>query len=130
MQTPCERSYCPIAVTLDLLGDRWTLLVLRDLFMGKKRFAEFLGSPEGISTNILSERLRRLEKHGLVERREYQQTPSRYEYRLTERGAGTLPILQAAAHWAGRHFGGLWTPPAGFFQLTPEAWLAHRAAQS
>jgi len=62
-----RRSVCPIATTLDLLGDKWTLLVVRDLlFVGKRRFGEFLESPEGIPTNILTDRLRRLEEHGVV----------------------------------------------------------------
>ena len=66
---PEQRSACPIANALDLLGDRWTLLVIRDLmFLGNRRFGEMLASPEGIPTNILTDRLRRLEERGLVEK--------------------------------------------------------------
>ncbi|MCA9796705.1 MAG: helix-turn-helix transcriptional regulator [Candidatus Eremiobacteraeota bacterium] len=123
-----ERSACPAAATLDILGDRWTILVLRDLFVGKKRFAEFLASPEEISTNILAARLKRLEGLGLVEREPYQDKPVRYQYRLTVKGADTLPILQAVARWGNQHLEGTWQPPAGFYDLTPESWL--RAQQS
>ena len=77
------RSRCPIAGALDILGDAWTLLVLRDLlFYDRHRFADFLASGEGISTNVLAARLKRLETCGLVERRRYQERPDRYEYHL------------------------------------------------
>lgn len=120
---PFERSPCPAAATLDILGDRWTILVLRDLFIGKRRFAEFLTSPEEISTNILAARLKRLEGLGLVQRERYQDKPVRYQYRLTAKGADTLPILQAVARWGNKHLQGTWQPPAGFYDLTPESWL-------
>src|SRR5271168_4961621 len=74
------RSPCPVACSLDLFGDRWTLLVIRDLFWGKTRFGEFEASPEGIPTNILAERLQRLEAAGLVGRKAYQSNPPRYAY--------------------------------------------------
>ncbi len=61
-----RRSACPMACTLDIVGDRWTLLVIRDLLTGKKRYSDFLASPEKIPTNILADRLRRLEREGLV----------------------------------------------------------------
>jgi DNA-binding HxlR family transcriptional regulator len=109
------RSPCPIAGALDLLGDRWTLLVIRDLlFYGKRRFAEFLASPEGISTNILAERLERLERCGLVERRRYLERPPREEYLLTPRGHELLPVLRALIRWGKRHVPGVaQRPPAG-----------------
>ena len=66
MTVPARRSLCPVACSLDILGDRWTLLVIRDLFAGKSRFGEFLASPEHIPTNILAERLKRLERAGLA----------------------------------------------------------------
>src|SRR5918912_1391089 len=79
-----RRSDCPIACSLDLIGDRWTLLVIRDLMRGKARFGDFLGSSEGIPTNILTERLKRLEDAGLVTRVPYREHPPRFEYRLTD----------------------------------------------
>ncbi|MEW6284571.1 MAG: helix-turn-helix domain-containing protein [Candidatus Eremiobacterota bacterium] len=119
-----ERSPCPVAAGLDLLGDRWTLVVLRDLFRGLSRFGDFLESPEGISTNILAERLKRLECAGLIERRRYQERPPRDEYALTRRGAETLPILQALARWANRHLEGTWLPPGEFFEWTPDRFAS------
>lgn len=116
------RSACPVAVGLEVLGDRWTLLVLRDLFMGKSRFGDFLESPEGIPTNTLADRLKRLEDVGMVERQPYQERPVRYRYRLTERGSDTLPILQALVRWTRKHNPGTWSPPAGFDEMTPEEW--------
>jgi DNA-binding HxlR family transcriptional regulator len=93
------RSDCPVACTLDLIGDRWTLLIIRDLFHQKHRFSQFLESGEGIKTNILAERLKRLEAAGLVERTRYQERPPRYEYHLTEAGRSLSPVLKAMYSW-------------------------------
>jgi DNA-binding HxlR family transcriptional regulator len=93
------RSNCPIACTLDLIGDRWTLLVLRDLFLGKTRYDEFLASPEKIATNILADRLRRLETLGMLQKQPYGSHRKRMEYRLTGRGRSLLPVLQAIVSW-------------------------------
>ena len=106
-----KRTACPIATTLDYLGDKWTLLVMRDLFFGKEKFCEFLDSPEGIPTNILTDRLKRLAEAGLVERTPYQDHPVRYAYRLTERGQSFLPVLQEICRWANREFPETKTPP-------------------
>jgi DNA-binding HxlR family transcriptional regulator len=109
------RSRCPIAGALDLLGDRWTLLVVRDLvFYGKTRFADFLASPEGISTNILADRLDRLERRGLVERRRYQEHPPRDEYHPTARCRALRPVMRALIRWGQRHVPGTAQhPPRG-----------------
>ena len=101
-----RRSLCPVACSLDVIGDRWTLLVIRDLFAGKHRYGEFLSSPEGIPTNILAERLKRLESAGLVASAPYSEHPPRYEYDLTERGRGLLPVLDAMANWGLEQFPG------------------------
>ena len=108
------RSRCPIAGALDILGDAWTLLVLRDLlFYDKHRFADFLASPEGISTNILAERLKRLERCGLVERRRYQERPPRDEYHVTPRGHDLIPVMRELIKWGKRHVPGVaQKPPA------------------
>jgi DNA-binding HxlR family transcriptional regulator len=107
-----RRSGCPISSTLDLLGDKWTLLVVRDLlFLRKRRFGELLESPEGIPTNILSDRLRRLEEHGVVEKSLYSSRPQRYEYRLTAMGAELFHVLRAMAEWGLRHLPATWAPP-------------------
>jgi DNA-binding HxlR family transcriptional regulator len=115
------RSRCPIAGALDLLGDRWTLLVVRDLlFYRKARFAEFLASPEGISTNILAERLVRLERGGLVEKRRYQERPPRNEYHATPRARELVPALRALIRWGKRHVPGVaQQPPPGVHRTLP-----------
>jgi DNA-binding HxlR family transcriptional regulator len=95
-----RRSPCPIACTLDLLGDRWTLLIIRDMmFLGKQRFEEFLESPEGISTNILASRLKFLEERGLVAKQPYSNHSRRMNYQLTEQGKSLRPVLKAIAVW-------------------------------
>src|ERR671916_2191665 len=78
--TGTRRSACPVACALDVVGDRWTLLVIRDLLAGKSRYGDFLASPEKIPTNILADRLKRLEREGLVSRLPYSVRPPRYEY--------------------------------------------------
>jgi DNA-binding HxlR family transcriptional regulator len=114
------RSPCPIAGALDLLGDTWTLLVLRDLLLfNKHRFAEFLDSPERISTNILAERLKRLERYGLVERKRYQQRPPRDEYYLTVRGHDLLPVLRELIRWGQRHVRGTAQRHPGGLRIAP-----------
>src|SRR5262245_38278545 len=117
------RSRCPIAGALDLVGDRWTLLVVRDLLLyDKRRFADFLASPEGIATNILADRLERLERCGLVERRRYQERPQREEYHPTARGRDLIPVLRELIRWAQRHVPGVAKrPPAG---VSPRALRA------
>lgn len=110
-----QRSRCPIASALDLLGDRWTLVVVRDLLLlGKHRFSELLRSGEAISTNILSDRLERLEAAGLVERRRYQERPPRDEYHLTPSGRDLLPVLRELIRWGNRHIPGTYQPPDGW----------------
>lgn len=115
-----RRSACPVASALDLLGDRWTLVIVRDLTVGKARFAEFLASPEGIPTNILSDRLKQLEAAGLVRRISYSKRPPRFEYRLTDSGASLLPVLQTMARWANENLAGTWTAPTNWLDMRPE----------
>ncbi|MEH6629333.1 MAG: helix-turn-helix domain-containing protein [Halopseudomonas aestusnigri] len=94
------RSTCPISQTLDILGDRWTLLVIRDLMLvGKSQYSEFLNSPEKISTNILAERLRRLEAADIIEKHAYQSNPPRYEYKLTAKGNDLRPLIREITKW-------------------------------
>lgn len=98
MPSPDRRSPCPVACALDLLGDRWTLLVIRDLFLGRSRFKDFTASPEGIPTNILTDRLERLVNQGVVNK-----VPvpggKRYAYKLTEKGRALGPVLIALKDW-------------------------------
>ena len=94
-----RRSPCPVACTLDLLGDRWTLLVIRDLFLGRTRFKDFEASPEGIPTNILSERLERLVGAGVVEQVPVEEGARRFGYQLTTKGKALGPVLVAMRDW-------------------------------
>jgi len=93
------RSTCPITNALDIMGDKWTLLVIRDLFLGKHLYKEMMQSPEGIASNILANRLQRLEKAQFISKKAYQLTPIRYEYHLTQKGQDIQPILQAIVKW-------------------------------
>lgn len=122
-----QRSKCPIATSLDIFGDRWTLVLVRDLAMGKgkARFGNFLKAPERIPTNVLTERLVRLEEHGLVSKRAYQSNPTRYEYALTRKGAELVPVLQAICVWANEHMPDTWKTPERFLALKPEDILAY-----
>lgn len=104
------RSSCPIAGSLDVLGDRWSLLVVRDLFSGKQRFGDFANAGEGIPTNILADRLARLEDSGIIESRPYQKNPVRYAYSLTAKGRELKPVLAALAMWSHRHVPGVKIP--------------------
>jgi DNA-binding HxlR family transcriptional regulator len=89
------RSDCPISAVLDIFGDKWTLLVVRDIVINKRhKYDEFAAMDEGISTNILADRLKRLLEHGILEKRPYQQRPTRYEYHLTPKGEDLIPIIQ------------------------------------
>jgi DNA-binding HxlR family transcriptional regulator len=101
-----RRSPCPVACTLDVLGDRWTLLVIRDLMLGKRYFDEFRDSPEGIATNILSARLARLCEFKLARRLEDQQDKRRVGYELTPAGWALKPLLLEAVKWGMQHIRG------------------------
>ena len=99
-----RRSDCAVACTLDILGDRWSLLIVRDLYFAEQlRYAELAGSAEGIPTNTLADRLRRLEDAGIIERRRYSEHPPRHTYRLTDRGRALGPVLRAVADWGKQH---------------------------
>ena len=104
--TQCTRSVCPIACSLDIVADKWTLLVVRDLFAGKKTYKEFQESPEKIPTNILADRLKRLIAHEVVLKKPYQQNPVRYEYILTEKGRDLGLVLKAMVQWGEKHIPG------------------------
>lgn len=100
------RSICPITNTLDILGDKWTLILIRDLFLGKHIYGEFLASPEGIPTNILAERLKRLLENGIIVKEAYQERPVRYAYSLTNKGQELAPIVNEMANWGLKHIPG------------------------
>lgn len=117
---PEFRSQCPVASALDIVGDKWTLVVLRTIFAGRYRYGDLADMPEAISSNILAERLERLEGYGLITKSPYQQNPVRYEYRLTRRGADLLPVLQELATWALRYIPERWSAPRWFSEGKPE----------
>lgn len=107
-----RRSQCPIACTLDLLGDKWTLLVLRDIVIFKKsRFEQFLESPEKIATNILTDRLHKLEKAGLISKAPYGNHRLRMAYTATEKGISTTPMLNEIVKWGLKNIEGCGTMP-------------------
>jgi DNA-binding HxlR family transcriptional regulator len=94
---PGDRSHCPISFALDILGDRWTLLILRDLLMKEKQsYGDLLASEEGIATNILADRLKWLEAHGIVEEQ-------RRTYRVTAKGMDLLPMMLEMIAWSAKY---------------------------
>lgn len=104
--TAHARSVCPVACTLDLIGDRWTLLVLRDMHLGKSHFHQFAASPEKIATNILTDRLTRLVQHGLARTHQSPLRAGAQAYALTPKGRSLLPVLQALRDWGLQHLPG------------------------
>lgn len=97
------RSNCPINFVLETFGDKWTLLIVRDLmFKGKNRYGEFLESAEGISTNILADRLQRLEEHGIIFKEAVEDKRSAI-YRMTDKGKDLLPIMLEITAWSAKH---------------------------
>ena len=94
-----RRSNCAVACSLDIFGDRWTLLIIRDLFYGRSRFKDFTASPEGIPTNILTDRLDRLQVHGIIEQIPAEDGTKHLAYRLTEKGRALGPILRSIRDW-------------------------------
>lgn len=120
---PEFRSPCPVASALDLFGDKWTLVVLRTIFAGGSRFGELTAISERIATNILADRLDKLEAYGLIGKTAYSESPLRYRYWLTEAGAEILPILQAMAAWSGKHIPGRWQSPVWFSEGVPATFV-------
>jgi DNA-binding HxlR family transcriptional regulator len=99
-----RRSGCPVSISLELLGDRWTLLIVRDLMVrGYRTFKDFQGSGEGIASNVLADRLRRLTAAGIVTAETEQKDARRVNYRLTEKGIDLAPVLFDLLVWAARH---------------------------
>lgn len=100
------RSPCAVANSLDIVGDKWSLLVVRDLLHGKRTYGELADSPERIPTNILADRLKRLEDAGIVASAPYQERPVRYAYSLTAKGRHLGDVLLAFVRWGKRHIPG------------------------
>lgn len=105
-----EDQVCSIARGLEVIGDRWTLLVVRDAFLGLRRFQEFEESL-GVPKKVLTERLTRLVEEGILERRRYQERPERFEYVLTDKGRGLWRVLAHLMMWGDEHYAGENGPP-------------------
>lgn len=99
-----RRSDCPLNVCLEIFGDRWTLLVIRDLlFKSRHEFKDYLAAKERIATNVLSDRLRRLEENGIITKAAHLRDARRVDYRLTEKGLDLAPLMFEMALWATKH---------------------------
>lgn len=120
-------SPCPIANTLDIIGDKWSLLIIRDLlFFDKRQYGDFLNGPEGISTNILADRLQRLEAAGLVVKKAYHQSPPRYEYQPTKKTRDLMPVMLEIIRWGAHHIPGTFRPRDSFWEKYDTAKAAAR----
>lgn len=97
-----DNQFCSIARTLEVIGDRWTLLVIRDAFLGVRRFEDFQKSL-GVARNVLTDRLNRLVDEGILRRNLYQERPERYEYRLTRKGVELWPAMMTMMKWGDRY---------------------------
>ena len=118
-----QRSTCPISTALEIIGDRWTLLVVRDLmFAGKRHFREFLQSEEGIASNVLASRLATLVENGIVTRQDDPSHAQKAIYSLTEKGLELLPVVVAMSAWTQKHHPDTRRPEAAeLVALTPRA---------
>ena len=106
-----EGQHCSVARSLELIGERWTLLVIREVFYGRRRFSE-MQKTLGVARNVLTNRLQRLVDEGILERRPYSEKPERYEYFLTEKGLDLWPTLVALMFWGDKHMPLKGGPPA------------------
>lgn len=105
MPKPKKRSDCPVSCSLDIWGDKWSLLIIRDLMTNKKStYGELLKSPEGIATNILASRLQALEENGIIEKLDHPDSKAKVLYRLTRKGIDLLPIMIEINLWAEKYF--------------------------
>ena len=126
---PFIRSPCAIANSLDIVGDKWSLLVVRDLLHGKRTYGELADSPERIPTNLLADRLKRLESAGIIVGTPYQQRPVRYSYTLTPKGKDLGGVLLAFVRWGKQHIPGtvvLNQGPANSADIVPPATIPRR----
>ena len=108
---------CSLARTQAVIGDRWTLMILRDAFLRVRRFEDFEASLK-IARRVLSERLALLVEHGILAKVPYQSRPTRYEYRLTDKGLELYPALIALVHWGDKHYAGKDGPPVVHRHMT------------
>lgn len=103
-RTVKKRSNCPIGYALDIFGDKWSLLIVRDImFKGKSQYGQFLQSEEKIATNILADRLERLEAQGVLSKMQDPSNLTKFQYRLTEKGLDLLPVLLELIAWSAKY---------------------------
>lgn len=122
------RSGCPIASALDVIGDRWSLVILRSMVMGATSYSDLLAAPERISTNILADRLRRMEDAGLIVRTRPRKGANPGAYAVTEKGGALLPALQALSRWGEAYIPDRWSAPERFYAARPEDFQPHDEA--
>lgn len=103
MNEKCENNSCAIFRTLQLIGNKWVILIIAHLFNGTKRFGELSKAIPEISSKMLTQQLRKMEKDGMVQRKVYAEVPPRVEYSLTEKGKSLKPILQSVIEWGERY---------------------------
>jgi DNA-binding HxlR family transcriptional regulator len=135
-----HRSGCPISLALEIFGDTWSLLIVRDLmFKGFKTFNEFLGAGEGIASNVLADRLAKLQASGVIEKRDDGEDARRYEYRLTRKGIDLAPVIIEIVLWSARHeqtdapsqiVGDLESQREKFLSGIRKAWESGRSSDS
>lgn len=105
MEAIKKRSYCPISCSLDVWGDKWSLLIIRDLLFKKQcTYGDFLKSEEKIATNILASRLQTLEENGVIEKLEHPDSKAKVLYKLTQKGIDLLPLMIEINLWANKYF--------------------------
>lgn len=103
MKITSNRSGCPISTTLDLVGDRWSLIIIRDIFLGRNTFSDFLGAPEKIASNILRDRLKKLMFFEIIEYKVHARDKKIKQYYLTDKGIDLFPILHTMNTWSTKH---------------------------
>jgi DNA-binding HxlR family transcriptional regulator len=131
VKDPRQRSDCPISSALDLFGDKWSLLVMRDVLLrGKSHYREFLASEEGIATNILADRLARLEAAGLIERTSDDPHTGKQAYYATSRGQDLVPLLLEMMVWSARHNPRTTVPPVLLAELEKDRAAAVQAIRT
>ena len=105
MEASKKRSDCPLSFSLDVFGDKWSLLIIRDMMFGNKcTYNDFLKSAEGIATNILATRLKGLEENGIIEKSAHPDSKAKILYRLTPKGIDLLPIIMEVYIWSDKYF--------------------------
>ena len=120
-KTDCRQSGCPVAFTLDIIGDKWSLLIIRDMiFKGRRYFGEFLEANEKIATNILTDRLKKLEDAGIIVKTQDPEHQKKYIYALTPKGVDLIPVILEVILWGAKNDPGTKTPKELFRRLNKD----------